>query len=97
MSAILTFPSVTPEQYAALEAQAAAAGIDITGSGGQVQAHGCTVAYRYLGHQGGNGPLTLTLLHAPPFCGGIALHKLHDLVDNALNQQPVAPAEKSNQ
>ena len=95
MSAVLTFPAVTPAQWAALKTEAATAGIDLTGYSGTASAHGCTVAYDYAGHDGcGTAPLTLTLEHAPFMCGGIALGKLHDLVESVL-PAPVQPAEKS--
>jgi len=31
--------------------------------------------------------VSTTLLHAPFMCGGMALGKLHDLVEGVLNQQ----------
>ena len=99
MSTTLTFTNVTAEQYAALQASAAKAGIAIVGTMGTVEAHNCTVQYRYDGWAvSAGGPLYLTLLHAPFMCGGIALGKLHDLVEGVLNPQPpVAPAETSSQ
>lgn len=94
MSAVLTFPTVTPAQYAALKCQAVRAGLTLIGYSGAVSSHDCTVAYDYAGHPGcTSAPLTVTLLSHPPLCGGIALGKLHDLIESVL--APAAPAETS--
>lgn len=96
MSASLTFPSVTPSQWQAVKDAAASNGITIVGVSGTASAHGCTVRYQWEGWPGcESAALNLALLHAPLFCGGIALGKLHDLVEQVLtkNQPPVAPAE----
>ena len=100
MSTTLTFPNVTAAQYAALQGAAAKDGIAIVGNAGTVTAHGCTVKYIWDGWAGcANCALYLTLLHAPFMCGGMALGKLHDLVEGVLNPQPqpAAPAESSSQ
>lgn len=99
MSVTLTFPDVTPAQFQQLQAAAQKDGIAIIAAQGTVQAHGCTVFYHYTGWSGCSGAdLILTLLHAPFMCGGIALGKLHDLVEGVLNPQPpVSPAESSSQ
>lgn len=91
----LTFPHVTPEQYAALHTAATAAGIPINGQSGTVTAHGCEFSYSWIGYPGcKDAPLTIRLLHAPFMCGGIALGKIHDLVEQVLTP-PVEPAETS--
>lgn len=98
MSAQLTFPGVTPAQYEALKAAAAKNGITITGVTGTVESRGCTISYAYAGWPGcTSAPLSLTLVHAPMFCGGMALGKLHDLVQEVLDQTtaPADPAESS--
>ncbi len=89
MSALLAFPGVTTEQYAALQAAAAAHGFEIAGNYGNVSAEHCTIGYSYLG-----STLTLSVLSAPPFCTGKAIHVLHDLVESVIQPPPAAPAEK---
>ena len=85
MSASLYFEQVTPSAYAALVADAAKAGIAIKGNPCEVKAHGCDVEVRY---DETLCNLFITILSAPPFCMGIAAHKLHDLVESALSGNP---------
>ena len=91
----LFWNGVTRAQYTALQAAAAKQGIVIPGdSGPTIQAHGCRVDYRY---DPAVQSLTLTLISAPMFFGGVAISTLHNLVEGALNQPsptaPAAPAE----
>jgi len=95
MSATWTVSGITPAQYASLQAAAAKAGIPITGTRGTITAHGCTIAYNFPIWPGAaSAALTIDVVEAPPFCAGMALHKIHDLIEGVLSA-PVAPAEKS--
>lgn len=85
----LMFSPVTEGQYAQLRALAEAHGISIVGYEGATEARGCTVGYCY--HLA-EKQLELTLLKAPPFCGGIAVGKLHDLVEQVLRPAATGPA-----
>lgn len=59
---ILTYAGVTPAMKAALEQEAATAGIMIPSTSGHIESHGCRFSYSYdQGHQA----ITVTLLAKP--------------------------------
>ncbi len=89
-STLLTF-QVTPAQFGAIQAAAKANGVVIEGETGAAAAHGCRVSYHY---SPAAQVLSLCLTSAPPFCAGMALHKLHDMIEQVI-QPPAQPAETS--
>ena len=70
---------VTPAQYAAMEAQCAAAGVSISGNSGTAKTSGVTVSWTYDG-----STLSITVLSAPPFCTGMAERQIATAGEQAL-------------
>lgn len=75
--------AVTPAQYAAMEAEVAAAGYAISGNSGttDVTKYGLTAT---IGWFFDGAKLNITVLDAPPFCTGMVERKIADAMNKAL-------------
>jgi hypothetical protein len=71
--------TVTPAQYAAMEARVVEAGIPISGDSGTASHGGVMASWTYDG-----ATLSVTVLSAPPFCTGVAQRKIAEAVESAL-------------
>lgn len=70
---------VTPAQYAAMEAEVAAAGYPISGDSGTAEIRHCTVSWAYDG-----ATLSITVDSAPMFFTGVAEREIAEAVNKAL-------------
>jgi|GEM_PF-6977791 len=64
----LTF-HLTPDEVAERQKSAASAGFQLKMPSGEAEARGCRIGYSY---DAESETLTITILHTPPFCGGMA-------------------------
>lgn len=74
--------TMTPQQFAGLEAEvnAAGLGISISGDTGNATHDGATVGWTFNG-----STLTLTVEHALPFTAGLVMGKVAAAIDQGLN------------
>ena len=81
--------TVTPGQFAEIQAQAAAKGLQLATDSGTCEHSGVTVQYAY---DATAQTLSLTVLSKPFIVScGMVNGKLHDLIDGILNEGPKQP------